>query len=562
MRGAYRVHFGRSILTVIGCLWLALDVGCISRQRITYPPGTTEPLLGGLGDHHFKVSTDSPLAQRYFNQGLVMRYGFAFRAARQAFEQAAALDPDCAMAWWGVAWSVGPTFWRMGFWEMRNQIGWEAIQRAQALKGNASPLEKQLIDAVSSWYASPPVADRKPLNRAYADAMRELWQAHPDNTEIGTLYAEALVAISRDDLWRWDGHTKQNVRDIVAILEDVLAKDPNHPGANHLYIHAVEASPTFRSGQQAANRLRTLYPGAPHLVHMSSHIDIRAGKWDAAIAANERANELTDFYRETLDTNRYSPVWRHNYHFLAFACMMGGQYERGVQAGRAIAKRAFNRMVSRPNERWTAAILYEVHIRFGRWHEMLAEPQPRDDMPYLRTMWHFARTIAHAALGQIDAADQEYDEFQSAYATIPMEDEFYADWAPEVYKLADLVAQGEIAFHRGEQDKAIRLLKAAVEHEDRIKYYEPPLWHQPVRHALGAILVTAGRFEEAEAVFREDLAKWPNNGWSLHGLETCLRARGANAEADQVHAQFAQAWKNADTRIGASCLCVLRTGYP
>ena len=540
----------------VALAWLLATTGCRSVDRITYPRGATEPLLGGLGDHHFQVTTESRLAQNYINQGLVLRYGFAFEAARKAFEQAAALDPQCAMAWWGVAWSLGPSFWSADISEENARLGAEAVLRAQDLKGDATLLEQELIDAISLWYPPAPSSDRSSSNRAYSDAMAELWRAHPDQTEVGSLYAQALVTISGMGLWRRDAHESPDVRELVQVLEAVLAEDPDHPGANHFLIHALEASPRFREAQRAADRLRSLAPGMAHLVHMPSHIDVRAGNWEAAIEANERANALTERYRRALGTDIYSPVWTHNYHFLAFACMMGGQYERGVQAGSELAKQVLaDRLATGPLDRWAAVVLYEILVRFGKWQVMLAEARPPEDMPFVTTMWHYARAVSFAALGAIEEAEREYSEFQAVFASIPAA---YSESARPVYNLADLIVQGEIAFHRGDVEEAIRRLRDAVELEDGAEYSEPPLWHQPARHALGAILVTAGRFDEAEDVYREDLRRWPNNGWSLRGLETCLRARGAPEEAAEVQAEFERAWASADTEIAASCMCVLR----
>jgi tetratricopeptide (TPR) repeat protein len=459
------------------------------------------------------------------------------------------------MAWWGIAWSVGPNFWSASVPEEDARVALHAVDRARQLRERCTAIEAQLIDAIDTWFAAG--QDQTMLNKDYADAMAALWQEHPDVPEIGVLYAQALVSLRPGGLWQWDAHEHPITQRLAQVLEEVLDAAPEHPGANHYYVHAVEASPGFQRGRQAADRLRTLAPGAPHLVHMASHIDIRDGSWDAAIRANEHANKLTKELFEVTGTHDYSPAWTHNHHMLAYACMMSGQYERGLAAARDIASSVFTHgESSRLIDRWRVPILYEVHTRFGRWQELLAEPAPLVDMPFITTMWRFERTVSLAALGEADAAEQEYNAFRAACASIPMDVPLYAARARVVCDLADLVVRGEMAFHRGDIDEAIELLRAAVEHEDAIKYYEPPLWHQPARHALGAVLITAGRFDEAEAVYREDLERWPNNGWSLHGLETCLRTRGAEDEADHVHEQFTVAWANADTEIAASCLCV------
>ncbi len=532
--------------------WLALATGCAAPWS-QHPPGTAEPLFDGLGDHHFAITTDSHLAQRYFDQGRMMRYGFAFEASRRAF------DPACAMAWWGVAWSRGPDFWSPVVSPEDGERAWQAIERARFASDNATPRERALVEAVAKWHSRAPDHERPALNQAYAEAMAQLWREYPADAEIGTLYAQALIALRPRGLWTYDAHRHPVTKQLVAVLEQVLALDADHPGANHFLIHAVEASPDFRSGQAAADRLRTLAPRSPHLLHMPSHIDIRTGNWDQAIEQSHRANAATrSFLDATTDGLVYSPAWTHNYHLLAFACMMGGRYEEGLAAGRALETAVLkDRTATRVFDRWRLPILYEVHIRFGRWQEMLHEPAPPEEMPFVRIMWHFARAVARAALGQVDDAEREHARFVALTAAFQPSARIHRDLTPQILAVADLVVRGEIAFQRGDTAAAVRLLQQATEREDRLKYYEPPLWHQPARHALGAVLVKVGRLEEAEQVYREDLRRWPNNGWSLHGLETCLRARGATDEAAHVRSVFERAWANADTSIAASCLCVL-----
>lgn len=299
--------------TACSALVLLLTAAC-STPQITYPPGTTEPLFTNLGGYRRATSTDSPLAQRYFDQGCVMRYQLANEAARRAFVQATELDPECAMAWWGVAWSRGPNFWSSEVSEEDAAVAWRAVRRAQvAVAKRGTDMERQLVTAMATWFSDNPKGDRTPLNKAYADAMVALWEQHHDDAEIGTIYALSLVALNPERLWTYDAYKHPVTQRIVQVLERVLELDPAHPGANHYLIHAVEASPDFMRAQPAADRLRTLAPGASHLLHMASHIDVLAGDWDKAIAANERANAVTHQLLDAgLDALVYSPAWTHD----------------------------------------------------------------------------------------------------------------------------------------------------------------------------------------------------------------------------------------------------------
>jgi tetratricopeptide (TPR) repeat protein len=516
------------------------------------------PLFRGLGDHHREITTSSEEAQRYFDQGLVFAYAFNHDEAIRSFQQVARLDPDCAMCWWGIALCNGPHINNPMMAEERSARAWDALQEAIQRKHNSTAAEQALIEALSHRYANPPPADRKPLDEAYAKAMGDVWRANQSDADIGTLYAEALMDLQPWDLWAKDGSPKGNTEEIVAVLEEVMRMNRNHPGALHLYIHTLEGSREPHRAITAADRLRKLVPGSGHLLHMPSHIDVLTGRWTEAVETNLRAIEADREYRKLSPQQEFLHVYMsHNHQMLAFAAMMQGRSQMALEAARQI----------RPNvpqdyaRRETVAIepffpiLYDVLVRFGKWDEILREPPPSEYLLITTAMWRFARAVAYAAKGQVAEAETAHAEFKEAKAKIPPDRMVAVNPAERVLAIADQVIAGEIAYRKGEMDEAVAHLQQAVALEDDLVYMEPPEWALPARHTLGAILVDARRYEEAEKIYRADLAEWPENGWSLFGLAKCLRARGA-AEAEEVEKRFQKAWSKSDTNIGSSCLCV------
>lgn len=391
--------------------------------------------------------------------------------------------------------------------------------------------------------------------------MRELWREHPQHDDIATLYAEAMMDLRPWDLWTHEGQPQPGTNHIIEVLEGVLARNPNHPGANHLYVHAVEPSPQFRRGLAAANRLRDLVPAAGHLVHMPTHLDVLAGNWDGAIIQSELAIQADrDYMPYAPEPGFYARYMAHNHHMLAFACMMTGQSKRALQAARELVAGVPEELArTRPGVIDSKMpMVYEVLMRFGRWDDILSEPSPPEYLPLSTAIWHFSRAVAFAAKGNLSNAEREREEFLRITAKVPEDDKFENALASEVFAVADNVLLGELAFHRGDHDEAVDKLRAAARLEDMLTYDEPPVWVQPVRHALGAVLVRANRYTEAERVYRGDLDNWPDNVWSLRGLATCLRKRGATKEANKVTARLRKVGANGDTDISASCLCVLK----
>ncbi len=514
------------------------------------------PLFQGMGPHHRKVETSSNLAAAYFDQGLTWAFAFNHDEAIRSFEEAARIDPGFAMAYWGIALCHGPHINNPVVTPERAQAAWTALQEALARRANASPVHQALIDALSHRYADPQPEDRSGLDRAYADAMGEVYRHYPEDTDVGTLYAEALMDLQPWDLWTRDGEPKGETSRILTVLENVIARQPDHPGAHHLYIHAVEAAHPEK-GLASAERLCDLVPASGHLVHMPSHIYVLTGRWEQASEQNVKAIAADRSYRHLSPRQGFYRVYMtHNHHMLAFASMMEGRYAVALKAARQLVAD-----VPEDYKRNSAAyvdpylmVVTDVLTRFGKWKEILQEPQPPAYLPITTAFWHFARGTAYANLNDFTRADAEREAFRAAVARVPEGALMAINPAHDLLEIAGLVLDGEIAYRRGDTDGAVASLRKAVALEDELKYMEPPEWILPVRHPLGAILLDAGRTGEAEAVYREDLEKWPDNGWSLYGLAQCLEARNS-PEAVSADARFRRAWARSDTKIHASCLC-------
>lgn len=523
------------------------------------------PLFDGMGSHGRKISTDSPQAQKYFDQGLVWMFSFNHDEAIRSFKEAARLDPTAAMPWWGVALCNGPHINNPVMDEARSKEAWDALHKASAPRMKANESERALINALAARYADPAAGklplspeERAPLDKAYAAAMKEVRQKHPKDNDIGVLYAESMMDLRPWDLWSRKGEPRPETPEIVSTLETVLAADPNHPGANHLYIHAVEASNSPEKANAAAERLRTLVPASGHMVHMPAHIDVRTGRWQKASDQNEAAMRVDAKYREISPNQGFYRLYMaHNPHFLAYACMMEGREKDALAAAREMVGSIPPEAIKENGAMFDGytPIIMETLMRFGRWDEILKEPAPPKELPITTAIWRFTRAIAHGAKGDLGAAEREQAEFKKAVAAVPEGASMAINPADRVLTLAAHMLEGELAFRRGEIDKAVSELTSAIAIEDDLMYMEPPDWPQPVRHTLGAVLVSAKRFDDAEKVYRADLEKWPENGWSLYGLAQCLEAKGS-PEAEKVMARFKKAWSRADTEIDSTCLCI------
>lgn len=546
------------IAPIVAVFLLVSASGCATGDR---GAGSGPRLFEGMGAHQRPVRTSSAEAQKYFDQGLIWAFAFNHDEAIRSFRRAAELDPECAMAWWGIALCNGPHINNPLVDEAHAAAAWSALQEALARIENADALEQALIRALAARYADPQPSDRRPLDEAYAAAMRDVWRANRRDADVGTLFAEALMDLQPWDLWTPDGQPKGNTNEILAVLEEVLALAPDHPGANHLYVHVVEASPHPEKGIAAADRLRKLVPASGHLVHMPAHIDVQVGRWSLAADQNVAAIAADRSYRALSPRQGFYRVYMaHNQHFLSFASMMEGRSEAAISAARDMVAAVPPEFI-RDNGPWIdplMSITLDALKRFGRWDELLREPAPPDGLPITRAMWHFSRGLALAAKGQVLAAEQERELFAEAAKRVPAGAMMSINPAEKILRIAQHMLDGEIAYRRGDIPSAVAELTRGVEVEDTLLYMEPPEWIQPVRHTLGAVLASAGRFAEAEQVYRRDLDIWPENGWSLFGLAQSLAAQGRSAEAEQVRKRFEKTWARADTTIGSSCLCVPR----
>ena len=519
---------------------------------------TDVPQFEGMGHYSRPITTNSELAQRYFDQGMAFLHGFNHKEAIRSFEAAAAFDPDCAMAYFGVALASGPHINAPGMSPEQSQTAWRALTRARAATG-ASPVERQLIEALSTRYVETPPADRRPLDHAYAAAMRDLWRAEPSDADIGTWFAEALMDLRPWDLWTADGNPQPGTAEIVALLEQVMAMTPDLPLALHLYIHAVEASPEPGKADAAADRLRDLVPAQSHLQHMPSHIDVRRGRWAEAVAANQRAVEADLAYLELSPRQDFYRLYMaHNRHMLAYAAMMIGRSELAIEH--------MNQLVADIPAEWATANVQtadgyfamptEVLMRFGKWSEILAVPEFPPAFALSNALRHYARGVAFAATLHPAQARAELELMRAAAARIAEDAAFGNNTARAVAGVADKLLEGEVLYREGKVDAGIASLREAVAREDALAYDEPPGWIQPVRHALGAVLLAEKRIVDAELVYREDLRRLPENGWGLWGLARSLRLQKQQEEADRVDARFQSVWAGADIELHTSCMCL------
>ncbi len=523
---------------------------------------TPAQLFDGMGPHQRTITTDVPEAQHYFDQGLTWTYAFNHDEAIRSFTRAAELDPQCAMAWWGVALCEGPNYNDPIMTDERSAAAWAALQNALARINNASPVERALIEALSHRYAKPWPEDRIGLEQAYADAMANVWAAYPDDSDVGTLYAEAMMVKRPWKLYSLDYEPAEDTATIEAVLEHVMDLDPYHPGANHLYIHAVEPSDDPDRGLVAADRLSDLVPASGHLLHMPSHIHVKTGLWDEAIIQNEKAMRADATYLALSPNQQIQYLYMvHNAHMLAYAAMMSGREQEAMAAARAMWENIPDdalRGVGPIFDRWMSSV-YDVQKRFGRWDDILAEPAPPSFLPITTAIWRAHRAIAYAAKQDFADAELEYEAFRAVSASIPEDHLSGTDLAHRVLEVSDYFIRGEIALQQGDLARAAELLEQAAVVEDTLTYGEPPQWLQPVRHTLGAVYLKSGQFDQAERVYREDLAKWRNNGWSLYGLSRALSAQGKLAEAGEVEHQYHRAWARADAPTTTSCKCIPKT---
>jgi tetratricopeptide (TPR) repeat protein len=511
-----------------------------------------EPIFDGLGSLHHPVTTknNSTLAQRFFDQGLTFVYAFNHDEAAGSFEQAAHLDPDMAMAYWGIALSLGPNI-NLPEDSERGQMAYAAISKAKSLEGNASAAERGYIDALAQRYT----ADGKmtdSLQLAYANAMREVARQNPDDPDAGALFAESMMDLHPWGLWTLDGKPVDGTPEIVTTLEGVMAKYPDHLGANHYYIHAVEASPDPGRALASAQRLPKLAPAAGHIVHMPAHIYFRTGDYDASAAANEAAIKADKVYlRERNPKGVYPMIYvSHNIQFLWASYMMEGNSRGAFRASRELDQAVPLAMVRQmPMAEFMSPTRYFTEARFSNWDAILKEPAPPADLTFTTGVWHYVRGLALAAKNRPDDALAEKKKIDAIIVATPADRIVGFNTADKLLAMGSATLAGEIESAKGQHDAAINYFKEAVAIQDALNYEEPPPWYYPVRERLGMELLAAGKPADAEQVFRDDLKQNPENGWSLNGLALCLHARNASDEAASVDARLKAAWAHADVKL-------------
>jgi len=523
---------------------LLLVTPSLLAQQAAAPP----PLYTDLGTHHKAVGTRVPVAQQYFDQGLRLVYGFNHAEAIRSFTSATELDSTCAMCWWGIAYAYGPHV-NAGMDSASGVKAYQAAQKALSQSRNGSPSEQAYARAISARYTAVPPANRAKLDSAYARAMAEIARKYPDDLDAGALYAESLMDLRPWNYWTPEGKPYPGTEKIVRQLERVIARTPEHPAACHYYIHAVEAV-NPQKAVPCAERLARLMPGVGHMVHMPAHIYIRVGRYKEAAASNVHAIHTDETFIEgQKPTTVYSlAYYPHNIHFLAFASTMSGQSAQALKAARTL-KGKVNLDVARQVPMLQEMVPYYVLTltTFGRWDDVLAEPLPPADIRAPLAMAYYARGVAYAAKGKSAEAQMALDTVKAIDAATPAD-------APEKtpVSIAPHALMGEIATRSGKLDEGIGHFREAIKIEDAGLYFEPPKWYYPIRESLGAALLKAGKPAEAEAVYREDLKRFPENGWSLFGLATALRAQGKSAEAAVVDQRFSKAWSAADIKLAAS----------
>ncbi|HEX6992772.1 MAG TPA: tetratricopeptide repeat protein [Gammaproteobacteria bacterium] len=527
-----------------------------TRHESTAP--VAQELYPGLGDHQFPITTSNPDAQVYFDQGIALLYAFNHDEAARYFRRAAELDPDAPMPWWGLALAIGPNYNDTQVDEARARATFEAVQNARERAGRASPREQAYIDAVARRYASPdPASDWLAFHRDYSDAMREVAARFPDDLDAATLFAESLMMLRPWQLWTADGEPAPGTLELVAVLESVLRRNPDHAGAHHFYIHAVEASPNLERAIPSATRLMTLVPGAGHLVHMPGHIFLQTGDYELAAETNENAIEADNaFIERTGATGMYPLMYAtHNVHFVAYARAQQGRYEE--------AKAAAEEMVARIGDSDVEMQMLEgfrlyplmVDLRFHRWGDVIEAREPIAERALEHAFWRYARAMAYAGRGDVRRAEAEQARFERERADVPDESQYLANnKSADLLALASATLAAQIAEARGERDRAIDEWRRAVELERAVQYDEPPAWFYPVRQSLAAALLDGGRAAEAEAVFRETLTRYPRDGRLLFGLEQSLIAQDRMDEAGLVHAQFEAAWADATVPLTLDAL--------
>ena len=528
---------------------------CLSACASSPPEALLYP---GFGNYARKIKTDSAEAQQWFDQGMQLLYGFNHDEAIRSFHAAAEADPSAAMPWWGIAYAHGVNINDPEMTDERSKAAREAADEALSRVADGTDVETVLVKAISARYEYPAPEDRKPLDEAYADAMQVMAFVFSDDSDVAALYADSLMNLQPWDYWTHDGEPKGRINEIVSVLEGVLDREPTHPGANHFYIHAVEASKNPDRAVPAADRLCSLVPGSGHLVHMPSHIYVRVGRYADAVTSNVAAVDADrTYFARAPQPALYAMYYAHNLHFLAYASMMSGNYESSIQVARSLESEVPEEAVREYAGLIEGIMPTTLHvmIRFGKWREILEEPAYPDYRLVSNAVRFYARSIANSALGNTEAARSELENFKRASEAIPEEWFIFNNAVNKVLPIAHAMIEGELLYREGRFEEALAKLREGIAAEDQLVYDEPPGWMLPVRHALGALLMAQGQYAEAEAVYREDLERNRGNGWGLLGLRAALSAQSKFAEAASLADGLEAAWAHADTQPTSSCYC-------
>jgi tetratricopeptide (TPR) repeat protein len=517
------------------------------------PPPKPAELFSGMGSHRHPIRTSSAEAQKYFDQGVVLLYGFNHQEAFRSFARAAELDPKSPMPRWGMALALGANYNDPEPEIDRLKKARAEVEKALALSADAAENERAYVEALATRYvADPASADRPQLARDYAAAMKALSARYPDDLDAATLYAESLMNLHPWKLWTPEGEPGEDTAEIVAVLESVIQRDPSHPGANHYYIHAVEASSHPEKALASAARLETLVPSAGHLVHMPAHIYMRTGDYVAAEKANAVAADVDRQYIRSTGAQGMYPMmyYNHNVHFESAAAAMAGRYAAAKQAAEVLFADVLPGVTEMAMLEGFLLQPTAIALRFHKWDEIRQMPDPGPKLPLLRTAWFYARAMAAASTGDVKKAESLRQNYAAARDALgerltvgPLNS------ASGYFAVATSVLDARIAQAKGDRKAAIASWTKAVVAEDALNYDEPATWYYPVRESLGAALLTDGQAAEAERVFREDLARHPRSGRSLYGLVAALKAQQRSADAAWAEAQFEVAWKDADTKL-------------
>jgi tetratricopeptide (TPR) repeat protein len=543
----------RAFLPLFALTLTASVVTISTAQNTATAPAHNPVLFPGLGTLHHPTSTRSQEAQQFFDQGLRLVYAFNHEEANRSFQHALQLDPKFAMAWWGIAVAVGPNY-NLPVDADREKIAANAVQHALDLSHSATPVEQDYIKAIATRFSSTLNPDYSQLNLAYSRAMRTLARKYPDDLDAFTLFADSLMNLRPWRLWNSDGTPAEGTPEIIATLESVLRRDPNHIGAMHLYLHAVEASPNPERALSYANSIATLAPGAGHLVHMPSHIYMRTGNYDGARAQNAAAAHVDEQYIAATGAQGVYPLmyYSHNLHFLAIAAATQGRCGDAVEAAQRLTANVQPAVKEMPMLEAFLGIRYAIAVRCRRWDDLLSLQPPSAKTPALRAFWLYGHGCALAARSQLTQAEAEEKELASVVKATPRDEIFLPpvenhSW--QIFHIADDLLAARIAIARGNKPAAIALLRDAVTNQDQLLYDEPPDWYYDTRETLGGVLIESRDAVGAEQVFRESLSRNPRNPRSLFGLSESLKRQGRDYEAAWVQKQFETSWQGADVSL-------------